>query len=171
MSKIYKVVVTGPFNAGKTTFVNTLSDIETVETDRKTRHSEARIKSTTTVALDYGRVKLNRNLNIHLFGTPGQERFEFMRDLLADGMHGFIFLVDSTDREGLKQAANLLTLFKGQRNVPYVLAANKADKKALSQAAIKRELNLNGQPVIPCIATDKASVRNVVQRLITLIET
>ena len=170
MRRSYKIVVTGLFNAGKTTFVNTLSDIEVVETDRTTRRSEARIKPKTTVALDYGKVKLNRNLDIHLFGTPGQDRFEFMRDLLAEGMHGFIFLVDSTDRRSLNQAADLLTLFRGQRSVPYVLAANKADKQVLNRADIKRALNLNGQPVIPCIATDKASVRNVVERLVTLIE-
>ena len=104
MSKLYKLVVTGPFNAGKTTFVNSLANGGgTVNTDRITsRTVETRIKASTTVALDYGKVTLGRNVDIHLFGTPGQERFDFMRDLLAEGMHGFFFLVDATDRASLR---------------------------------------------------------------------
>lgn len=173
MTKLYKLVVTGPFNAGKTTFVETLSDIGTVNTDKATtRKAEAKVKPTTTVAMDYGRVKINTNTAIRLFGTPGQERFDFMRELLADGMHGFVFLVDSTDRRTLRQAAELLALFKKQANVPYLLVANKADQKGLSCDEIKEVLNLpKKQPVVSCVATDRASVRAVAERLISMIET
>jgi len=72
MTRLYKVVVTGMFNAGKTTFVNTLSDIDIVNTDKVIRRrAEVKVKPATTVALDYGKVRLNKNVNIHLFGTPG----------------------------------------------------------------------------------------------------
>ena len=172
MSKLYKVVVTGPFNAGKTTFVKTLADMGGVDTDRATsRRSETRVKSTTTVALDYGKVKLKRGIDIHLFGTPGQARFDFMQELLADGMHGFIFLIDSTDRGNLKQAVNLLASFKRRGNVPYLLAANKADQKGLSSAEIRAQLSLpQEEPITPCIATNIASARSVVEQLVTMIE-
>ena len=172
MAKLYKLLVTGTFNAGKTTFVNTLSDIDTVNTDRIThRKDEVKVKKTTTVALDYGTLKINGSVNIHLFGTPGQERFDFMRDLLADGMHGFIFLVDSTDKSSLRNATELLTLFKKRRNVPYLLAANKADQCGLSSAEIRHLLKLpQQQPVVPCIATDKKSTRVVVEQLVAMIE-
>ena len=172
MAQLYKVVVTGPFNAGKTTFVNTLSDIEAVNTDKAaTRPAEAKTKAATTVALDYGRVKFDDRVNIHLFGTPGQERFDFMRELLADGMDGFIFLVDSTDRPALQQANELLKTFRKRDEVPYLLVANKADQTGLSSDEIKTQLRLDArQPVVPCVATDKISVRAVAQRLVAMIE-
>jgi len=172
MAKLYKLVVTGMFNAGKTTFVNTLSEISTVNTDRvTTRSAEAKIKATTTVALDYGNVWLNKNVNIHLFGTPGQDRFDCMRDLLADGMHGFIFLIDSSDQNTLKQASKLLHLFKKRSNVPYLLVANKADRNGFTDTQIRKQFKLaNGQPIVPCVATKKDSVRAVVERLVEMIE-
>jgi small GTP-binding protein len=172
MTKLYKLIVTGAFNAGKTTFVETLSDIDIVNTDKITRRrAETKVKPATTVALDYGRVKINNNAAIHLFGTPGQDRFDFMRNLLADGMDGFIFLVDSTDRSTLHKATELLTLFKKRGNVPYLLVANKADRKGLSRGEIRRALNLSKrQPIVSCVATDKASARAVTERLIAMIE-
>lgn len=172
MAKLYKLLVTGTFNAGKTTFVNTLSDIGAVNTDRRTHSkTEAKIKKATTVALDYGTVKINGSANVHLFGTPGQERFDFMRDLLADGMHGFIFLVDSTDQGSLSNATELLKLFKKRNNVPYLLAANKADQRGLSSLEIKKRLKLPpNQPIVSCIATDKNSTKAVVEQLVAMIE-
>ncbi len=172
MPRLYKLVVTGMFNAGKTTFVNTLSNIDPVNTDRVTRNkNEAKVKAITTIAMDYGKVSVNGDVDIHLFGTPGQDRFDFMRDLLADGMHGFIFMVDSTDRHSLKQATEQLTVFRKRGKVPYLLAANKADRKGLSSAEIRKQLNLSQrQPVVPCIATDKASARAVVEQLVDMIE-
>ncbi len=173
MTKLYKLVVTGPFNAGKTTFVKTLSDIDVVNTDKIThRRAETKVKPTTTVALDYGRVEINNNAAIHLFGTPGQDRFDFMRDLLADRMDGFIFLVDSTDRSTLNKATELLSLFKKRGNVPYLLVANKADCKGLSQTEIRKALNLSQkQPIVSCVATDKTSTRAVTEQLVAMIET
>ncbi len=173
MPKLYKLVVTGVFNAGKTTFVNTLSEIKPVNTDKATRdRAEKKIKPTTTIALDYGKVRITQSSTVHLFGTPGQDRFDFMRDILAEEMHGFIFLIDSTDRGSLSQATELLAAFKRRGQVPYLLAANKADRQGLSGEEIRTALKLPvQQPIIPCVATDKASVRVVVERLIALIET
>jgi small GTP-binding protein len=172
MTKLYKLLITGAFNAGKTTFVKTLSEIKPVNTDRATRNqAEKKIKATTTVAMDYGRVKLNNRAIVRLFGTPGQDRFDFMRDILAEEMHGFIFLIDSTDRRSLNQAIELLALFKKQQHVPYLLAANKADQKGLSSEEIRLALKLPAkQPIVPCIATDKKSAQAVVERLIAMIE-
>jgi hypothetical protein len=144
-----------------------------VNTDKNTHHrSEAKIKPATTVALDYGRVNINKNLKVHLFGTPGQARFDFMHDLLADGMHGFIFLIDSSDWNTLNQATKLLKLFKKHNNVPYLLVANKSDQRnGLSDDEIRKRLKLpHKQPIVPCVATDKASVQAVVRRLVTMIE-
>ncbi len=172
MPKLYKLVVTGAFNAGKSTFVRTLSEIEPVNTDRASHsRAEKKVKAATTVALDYGKVNLNQRSAVHLFGTPGQDRFDFMRDILAEDMHGFIFLVDSTDRHSLSQATELLAAFKRHKNVPYLLAANKSDRHGLSGEEIRQAFNLPArQPVIPCVATDRASVQAVVEQLIAMIE-
>jgi small GTP-binding protein len=172
MAQLYKVVVTGPFNAGKTTFVRTLSDIEAVNTEKATtRQAEAKVKPATTVALDYGKVKLDDQVDIHLFGTPGQDRFDFMRELLADGMDGFIFLVDSTDGRTLKQANELLSMFKRRDKVPYLLVANKTDRAGLSCEEIRQQLKLGArQPIVPCVATDRQSVKAIVKRLHAMIE-
>jgi len=122
--------------------------------------------------MDYGKVRISKDVDIHLYGTPGQDRFDFMRELLADGMHGFIFLIDSTDRSTLQQATELLTLFKTRSNVPYLLAANKSDRNGVSHAEIRKQLNLpQQQPIVPCIATDKASARAVLVKLVDMIET
>lgn len=83
-----KIVVFGAFGAGKTTLIKTL--------DPQSSHVEANCSGgTTTVALDYGRIQAN-GIHIHIFGTPGQERFEFAREIIGRGMDGAILLIDAT---------------------------------------------------------------------------
>jgi len=94
--RVYKIVVTGPFNSGKTAFIRTISDIDVVMTERRITTAERGIKASTTVAMDYGRVELDGRI-LHLYGTPGQARFDFMWEILAREMSGFIVLADSTD--------------------------------------------------------------------------
>ena len=80
-----KMVVTGPFAAGKTEFINSVSEIDVVSTERKiTRASEAATKGATTVAMDFGRITVDENLILFLFGTPGQRRFDFMWEMARD---------------------------------------------------------------------------------------
>jgi len=170
MGNVYKVLVTGPFNAGKTVFTRTISDIPIVTTERRITDQFKSVKEETTVAMDYGQFRLDDNL-FHIYGTPGQPRFEFMRDILSREMDAFIVLVDSFDREGLVQAKRLIRSFRRKSRVPYLVAANKQDlANALSAGAVARALELNQNiPVVPCVASDKASVRNVLRELRTLI--
>src|SRR5512135_1627097 len=92
-----KMVVTGPFSAGKTQFIQSVSEIEVVSTERKlTNAAERAIKETTTIAMDFGRITVDKDLVLYLFGTPGQKRFDFMWEILSEGMLGFIVMVDST---------------------------------------------------------------------------
>ena len=101
---VYKIVVTGPFASGKTSFVKTGSDIEIVETEKSITTEDKGIKALTTVAMDFGRVDLNGD-KVHLYGTPGQTRFAFMWEILAKEMNGFIVLVDATDTPSFPDAA------------------------------------------------------------------
>jgi signal recognition particle receptor subunit beta len=73
-----KIVVTGPFNAGKTEFIRSVSEIDVVSTEKKITAAAEKIKETTTVAMDFGRITVDNDLVLFLFGTPGQKRFDFM---------------------------------------------------------------------------------------------
>lgn len=171
MGHVYKILVTGPFNAGKTEFTRTISDIPIVTTERRISDHLKSIKDETTVAMDYGQFRLNGDL-FHLYGTPGQPRFDFMWDILSKEMHAFIVLVDSYDREGLLQAKRLIRTFRRRGRVPYLVVANKQDMdNALSVEAVGKALGLDEKTaIVPCIATDRASVRYVLQELKKLLE-
>jgi len=93
----YKLIFTGPTGAGKTTAISVLSDIPVVNTEAKTTRREVRHedKDTITVGLDYGLIKLDNQEKIHLYGTPGQDRFDFMWNILTEGGLGLILLIDN----------------------------------------------------------------------------
>ncbi len=166
----YKVIVTGPFNSGKTAFVSTISDIDVVTTEKKITTEDRGIKSETTVAMDYGRVEIDGRI-LHLSGTPGQTRFNFMWDILAREMDAFIVLVDSTDRPSFPDAAELISLFSSFHSVPYLVAANKSDLPGATLDEVRRGTNAGPDvTVMPCIATQKSSVRRVLLQVIELIE-
>jgi small GTP-binding protein len=174
MGNTYKVVVTGPFNVGKTVFIHTISDIPIVSTERRITDHLQSTKDETTVAMDYGQVKLGGDM-LHLYGTPGQPRFDFMWNILSKEMDAFLVLVDSADRETLLQAKRLIRIFRRfhrKRRVPYLVVANKQDKDdALSVQKVGKALGLGEEiPVVPCVANKKPSVRNVLQELRTLLD-
>lgn len=166
MGRVYKVLVTGPFNAGKTEFTRTISDIPIVTTERRISDHFQSVKDETTVAMDYGQFKLDGDL-LHLYGTPGQPRFEFMWDILSREMDAFVILVDSHDRQGLVQAKRLIRTFRRKSRVPHLVVANKQDMdNALPVEAIGKVLGLDEKtPVVPCVATDRASVRSALEEL------
>jgi signal recognition particle receptor subunit beta len=165
-----KVVITGAFNAGKTRFIRSASATPPVLTEESTFGSENAIKRSTTVALDYGKAELAGGVHVYLFGTPGQERFSFMRDLLARGMDAYVVLVDSTDPDSIPKCQAILADFAALPAVPYVIAASKADHSAaLSVQDLRRLLGVAPTvPIIPCDARQKASVHAVLTSLLTL---
>lgn len=91
----HKIVFTGPVGAGKTTAIGTISDIPVVKTEAAATDEVALRKSNTTVAMDYGVLQLPGGMNVHLYGTPGQERFSFMWDILTVGAIGLVLLIDN----------------------------------------------------------------------------
>jgi len=161
--KALKIVVTGPFNSGKTEFIRTISEIEVVTTERKITNPLVAVKEETTVAMDFGRVTLGDKL-LHLFGTPGQSRFDFMWEVLSKEMQGFIVLADSTTPESFDEVERMLKLFQQYVAAPYLVVANKQDLEgALSPEEIQKALKV--EKVLPCVATDKASVEEVLLEL------
>lgn len=92
----YKIIFTGPVGAGKTTAIESISDVPPVKTEALASDMTKNRKSATTVAMDYGVMNLAGGEKIHLYGTPGQERFDFMWDILTIGGIGLVLLLDNT---------------------------------------------------------------------------
>lgn len=163
-----KMVVTGPFSAGKTEFIGTVSEIDVVSTEKKISSEAEKIKQTTTVAMDFGRITVDEDLVLYLFGTPGQKRFDFMWEILSEGMLGFIVLVDSARPETFREARSILETFRAYAPTPYVVAANKQDNEdAWDLEDIRIALRVEpGVKLLPCVATDKEAVKKVLLELL-----
>ena len=164
-----KIVVTGCYSAGKTHFIRTLSDIETVSTDYAvTLDEERQLKRETTVALDFGTITINEHLNLYLFGTPGQERFDFMWEHLSIGCLGYVVMVDSTRPGHFAETQRLMDRFAEITDAPFVVAANKQDDPAaLPVSYVRRRLSVPlSVPVLSCTATDRPSAKLVLLGLL-----
>lgn len=163
-----KIVVTGPFNAGKTAFIGAISEIEVVSTERRITDRSQSTKDQTTVAMDFGRITVDDGLVLYLFGTPGQRRFDFMWEILSEGMLGFVVLVDSVAPKTFPEAKEILDLFKNYSPACYVVAANKQDlKDAWPPEDLRIALKIDSAvKVVPCVAKDKESVKRVLLELL-----
>lgn len=163
-----KIVVTGPFSAGKTEFIRSVSEIDVVSTERKITADAEKIKERTTVAMDFGRITVDDDLVLYLFGTPGQKRFDFMWEILSEGMLGFVVMVDSTRPETFREARTILETFRAYAPTPYVVAANKQDcADAWDLEDMKLALRLDPEiKFLPCIASQKDMVKKVLLELL-----
>ena len=163
-----KIVVTGPFAAGKTTLIRTISEITVLSTERGITDATRTRKAETTVAMDFGRITIDRDLVLYLFGTPGQERFDFMWEILGEGMLGYVVLVDAEREDSLAEAAGILDAFRRMARVPYVVALNRSS--GLSEPDERRIRDTLGLApevaLLPCDATDKESVKAVLLALL-----
>ncbi|MDQ1586647.1 MAG: uncharacterized protein QOJ49_410 [Actinomycetota bacterium] len=163
-----KVVVTGPFSAGKTTLIRTISEITVLSTERGITDKTRSRKAETTVAMDFGRITIDRDLVLYLFGTPGQERFDFMWEILGEGMIGYLLLIDAERDDSVQEAAGIQDAFRRMARVPYVVALNRAapDDHGLVDR-VRDALQVPGDVAIMAVdATDKESVKNVLLALL-----
>src|SRR6185503_11722152 len=163
-----KMVITGPFSSGKTQFIQSVSEIDVVSTERKISSEAEKIKDSTTVAMDFGRITVDNELVLYLFGTPGQRRFDFMWEILSEGMLGFVVMVDSSRPETFREAKSILETFRAYAPTPYVVAANKQDHpEAWSVDDLRIALRLDPNiKLLPCVAVQKESVKAVLLELL-----
>ncbi len=168
-----KILVAGGFGVGKTTLVGAVSEVRPLRTEEILTDASAGVddlrgvegKTTTTVAMDFGRLTFSGGVRLYLFGTPGQERFWFMWDQIAYGAIGAIVLVDT---RRLTSSFASIDYFE-QRGIPFVVAANRFDgARRYTIEQIRNALDVDLKvPVLLCDARRREIVKDV---LITLIE-
>ena len=158
-----KIVVTGPFAAGKTTLIKTISEVAIVGTDRGITDDTRAVKPKTTVALDFGRLTFADDLSLFLFGTPGQRRFEVMWEILSEGMIGFVLLVNASDPRSSAEAIHILETFQAYADVPYAIGVTHLDETDDPEGAVAQvaaELGLAPETLVTsCDPRNKDDVK------------
>lgn len=160
-----KLVVAGPVGAGKTTYIQSLSEIPVVDTDEISTEDIG--KETTTVAMDFGMLTLD-SIPIFLFGTPGQDRFDFMWEVLCEGALGLVLLVSGAHPKDFGHARNILEFVTSRISIPFVVGVTRQDlPKVWEPEDVADYFELDESQVVGLNATSPTSS---VYALIALLE-
>ncbi|HWM18725.1 MAG TPA: ATP/GTP-binding protein [Ilumatobacteraceae bacterium] len=180
---VFKILVTGPFAAGKTSLIQSVSQTPVVSTDVATSGDESVVKALTTVALDFGTYHIDGDgdgtgaddgvdgVQLLLFGTPGQERFWFMTDVLKGEVDVVTFVVDAEAEHTHAEAGAAMRALLKDLRVPLVVAVNRCDDADVATMLARSLGALACEPVVACQLIDPESGRDVViEALLTLLE-
>ncbi|NYH50807.1 signal recognition particle receptor subunit beta [Nocardiopsis arvandica] len=168
-----KIIIAGGFGAGKTTLVASVSEITPLSTEEVMTEASYGVddiggvehKTTTTVALDFGRITINDDVVLYLFGTPGQDRFWFMWDELAEGALGAVVLADTRRLDTCFHAVD----FFERRGVPFVVAVNRFEGSTVyREEEVRQALDVSVDvPIILADARERGSCKEVLVELVT----
>lgn len=163
-----KVVIAGPFGAGKTTLIRTISEITVLSTESDISDgSGIGEKNQTTVGIDFGRITIAEDLILYLFGTPGQKRFDFMWEVASKGMLGFILVVDHARPESLTEAQEIFDYF-ATHQTPSIVAVNKGSGTMAEREAVAAALGIDDTGRV--VTTDARDRESVKETLISFLE-
>lgn len=170
--EILRIVVTGGVGAGKTSLIRTISEVEVVDTDRRATDEIAKLKETTTIALDFGRVTFSQHQSLHLYGTPGQSRFDFMWDILIAKAHAYILLVDAHCPKQLRFEQGILNFINKRVRLPHIIGLTHTDCSSAWEAEdVAIALGLVNEKKRPLIINVNATCKtSVTQALVALME-
>lgn len=175
---IFKLVVTGQDDLLRTRFVRAISEIDVVTTERELALREASLRPTgslrsitTKVSMSFGQITLADDLVLYLFSTPGERRFDFMWQTLAEGMLGFVVMVDGTRPDTFESVRGIIQSFNAHENIPYVVAVdNYYTPESWQPKDVRLALRLPGDvKVLACRSEDHDSVKRVLLALTYLI--
>ncbi|WP_017614421.1 GTP-binding protein [Nocardiopsis salina] len=168
-----KIIVAGGLGAGKTTLVSSVSEIAPLSTEELMTEASYGVddlggvedKTTTTVALDFGRITISKDIVLYLFGTPGQDRFWFMWEELAEGALGAVVLADTRRLDTCFHAVD----FFERRNLPFVVAVNRFEgATAYSEEEVREALDVSASvPVVMADARERMSSKEVLVQLVS----
>lgn len=162
-----KLIVAGPVGAGKTTFIANLSEQKTVNTD--VLASEDLGKAYTTVAMDYGVLNLN-GIALNVYGTPGQDRFDFMWEILCEGALGLVLLVAGDQPETFPKARNIFDYITSRVAVPFLVAVTRKDlPDSWHPDAVAEYFDLDKNEVLGINANQKSDCLDAVESMLLLI--
>lgn len=169
-----KIVFTGCVSAGKTAAISTISEIPIITTDVKATDEVASDKETTTIAMDYGEMTLDDGVVMKLYGTPGQERFQYMWEILANGALGIIILVDNRRKDPISDLALYLDNFKRFiDNSTVVIGVTHSDLAARPGIDLYHDYLMSREmcfPVFQIDARSRADVVVLVESLVAMLE-
>jgi signal recognition particle receptor subunit beta len=167
----FKILVTGPYAAGKTSLIQSVSQTQVISTDVVTSGDEADVKAHTTVAMDFGTYSLDDDdVRLLLFGTPGQPRFRFMTNILKGDVDIVAFVLDAQAPATHAPAGVELRSLLADLQVPAVIGVNRCDDIDEARRVARSLGASDDQPVVPCQLNDPESGRGVVvEILITLL--
>ncbi|NET59073.1 MAG: GTPase [Symploca sp. SIO2E6] len=170
--KNMRLVVTGPVGAGKSTFVQTASEIEVIQIERNVTNETSIGKEETTVAFDFGKVSFGPELELHIYGTPGQSRFDFMWDILIQDAQAYILLVAAHRPNDLPNARSILSFMEQRVEIPMLIGLTHLDcLGALSLEDIILQLGYVNDQNRPPIVTVNPNLRaSVLSTLMTSME-
>lgn len=173
---VFKLLVTGPFAAGKTSLIQSVSQTPVVETDIDASGCEAEVKAQTTVAMDFGTYAVhgdagNSDVRLLLFGTPGQRRFWFMTDIMKGDVDAVVFVVDATADDTHAEAGAAMRALLADLRVPVVVAVNRCDDPGDATLMARQLGALASEAALPCQLIDENSAREVaIEALLSVLD-
>jgi uncharacterized protein len=170
--EIMNLVVTGTVGAGKTTFIRSVSEIEVVDTDRKATDEVSDLKQNTTVAMDFGTLQFGDEMALHIYGTPGQVRFDFMWEILIERAHAYVLLIAAHRPSEFHHARRIMNFMNRRAHIPMMIGITHSD----CEGAWKSEdiaLSLGYQDITqqpPIVLVNAEDGESVAMSLVALVE-